>query len=37
MSRFFATLLMITLGTNACLASEGQIKESAFGRSLPHT
>lgn len=32
MSRFFVTLLMITLGTNACLASEGDDQASSFAK-----
>ncbi|MHC8293723.1 NMCC_0638 family (lipo)protein [Pseudomonas sp. LB3P58] len=32
MPRFFATLLMITLGTNACLASEGDDQANSFAK-----
>lgn len=32
MSRFFVTLLMITLSTNACLASEGDDQANSFAK-----
>lgn len=32
MSRFFATLLMITVGTNVCVASEGDDQANAFAK-----